>query len=490
MSNIVNHPDFIPTMLEYAVRSPRWMENVSAALKLEAFDEDTERGYQLYWAIASDFWRAHRRVIPQTLFLTELRTRIQGDPELLDDEAAVALGIAESAYEKSDSEFVADYMTTHAQTFINERIVRPELELAAQESSENMREALLRATRTMASARTSTGERVSGIHSGQLSCDDAEELVPTGLTWFDSALGGGLAPSVGGIMGPSNSGKTVFAIQLCETAARTYTGNDTAVLFGYENPIAPNYILRLFNYLLGTGQPMPRRYADWPQEAKETIDARAALYGNRLQMVDMVGRAGEDTGGGGIPELAAKLRELRDQGLNPKLVVIDQHQPMAEKYLALHGKKTDDLRTVMKQQVLDAMSYLAKDQGITAVFLHQWAPDIAGKASYWVKPKLQEAAECKSWLSWMDWGFGIGNPDANGVRWLAHVKSRTSALNDRIVRMNGALHRFECPEGRYEFRNRRFVDTQEDAAPVNVREAARSAAQARPAAAPAPRRVL
>ena len=465
MSNIIHQPAFIPMMLEYAFRSPRWLENVSVPLHVEAFDDRSEAAFKVLWHIAREFWKENKRPIPPNVLEVEIMKRASS-PDLSREDLEQMLIIAGSAYEKDESEFAADYMIRQTQLFINERLIRPRLALAAEEKTENLEQALADTVRALAAGKTSTGTRTGGFTRATAGFK-TDNFKPTGLGFLDVALGGGITPSVGGLLGGSNAGKTVLAIQLACTAARTFQGNETVLLFGYENPINPNYLIRAYTYLAATGRKMPRDFSEWSAEDKEKVfsildEIEFAPGKTRFEPVDMVGSAGSDTGCGGVPEIVSKVKSFQDAGHDVKLVIVDQHQPMAEKFLGVHGGRNDTLRDIMKRQVVETGAELAAGMGVTTLYLHQWAPDIALKTAYWQKPKLQEAAECKSWPSWMDWAFSIGNPDPNGVRWFANTKNRTNALVDSIVRMNGEMQRFEYQEGRYEVRNRRFVDTLAD----------------------------
>jgi hypothetical protein len=68
-------------MLRHILRCPEVMSRALSKIELADFDQVTEKGHKLIYAIAKDFYTDHKRLIPVDLLYTEIQSRTHNQPD-------------------------------------------------------------------------------------------------------------------------------------------------------------------------------------------------------------------------------------------------------------------------------------------------------------------------------------------------------------------------------------------------------------------------
>lgn len=194
-----------------------------------------------------------------------------------------------------------------------------------------------------------------------------DRRIPTGLPWYDAAMGGGAVPGeVYGLVGPFGSFKTGGLIQMAVAQAKILAampGGGLVAFATYEQSLdelmariqahaagIPQKRLELFR----AGEIKLSTMADRAPYERELqivdceVDrlARAEELGTRIQFVDMSG-TGENrhAGRGYVPELAGSLLQTQAEASMPiRCVIVDYAKIMARKYVYARGIKVEHLR--------------------------------------------------------------------------------------------------------------------------------------------------
>ena len=292
-----------------------------------------------------------------------------------------------------------------------------------------------------------------------------------GVRVLDLITGKGLADGeILGLLGPTGGGKTVFAVgMLCEGALR----HKHTILASYEQPTEGDIMERICAYI--TGEPIDKfrdkEMQDLPQDLQDRIKEATDKYGEYITFLDL---SSGGKGAGGADELITEIDKQIERGEKPRLLVIDWLGAMVQRYLAETGTDSSAYRHIA-HQFIDRIRVHAQTHGYSVVITHQLSTQKA-RASVYSKPNATDAFEFKAFSYYMDGCVCLGTLDPETrVGWLCIDKFRRGAVNDLMIRLDGAHVRFEMASGYTTDHRGRFIE--KDAAPPDIDDDMYTAAQ-------------
>ena len=294
------------------------------------------------------------------------------------------------------------------------------------------------------------------------------DKVPTGISFLDTLLGGGITwGEHGGRIAPSSGGKSIIAnMLLCNIAIQGYN----AMLLQFEQSIKYNsdIMSRIYSYLTR----MPRAtFADkaYSELSPEAIAALKSCekVSDRIRVASFT----DDEVDRNIDTITQAIDESIDSGFVPKLVIIDWLGAVVSEFLAA-ATGTDKSYPIMAQEVQDKLNAYAKSRGISLFYLHQSSNEAGAKQPAY-KPNMFDAYFFKGFAQKLEYCLEIGvrskQPDGRFACWLNCDKVRSSEPHkSAVILMDGANAKFDATvEGEYQLNSRgQFVSTQRLLSPV------------------------
>lgn len=457
---IINHPDFPGMLLLHMLRSEAFMQKAASRIQVTDFNATTERAVMLGTSIALDFWTQYRQLVSQDAFIIQMGSRLAADPGFLTEMETLELSrLVVEAYRTEEAQLTPQFMLDQFQAFVYERRLRPLAYAITTAQPHNMLGLVEDIQNVKAAATASSGRVVNLFEPGREQMN-TRPRTPSGVYFLDHLMGGGIAlGEVVGLLGPFGKGKTTLAIQLaCEFARnRQYT-----TYLSYETDIVPGVSNRMYGYIGGMSRArlQGKQLHELDPADLERLRAEEEAWAREyLIPVDMK-QGSINAGSGGAGEVRAFLREMRDAGKPPKLVILDQYLPMINRYMAARNIKEEQTRIVMQRMVQDFMDIAGEEQ-CCIVLLHQTSTQKVN-ASATRKPEAGDSAEAKSFPFWLSTCLGLGTHDGNNRQWLTIIKGRDLAVDSVVIELDGENYRYKWDKdnpNRFRPGANGFVDT-------------------------------
>jgi hypothetical protein len=294
------------------------------------------------------------------------------------------------------------------------------------------------------------------------------DKVPTGISFLDTLLGGGITwGEHGGLIAPSSGGKSIIAnMLLCNIAIQGYN----SMLLQFEQSIKFNsdIMSRIYSYLTG----MPRAAFADKAYSELTPEAVAALkscekVSERIRVASFT----DDEVDRNIDTIIQAIDESIEAGFAPKLVIIDWLGAVVSEFLAA-ATGTDKSYPVIAQEVQDRLNAYAKSRDISLFYLHQSSNEAGAKQPAY-KPNMFDSYYFKGFAQKLEYCLEIGvrskQPDGKFACWLNCDKVRSSEPHkSTIILMDGANAKFDATtDGEYQLNSKgQFVSTQRLLSPV------------------------
>ena len=303
--------------------------------------------------------------------------------------------------------------------------------------------------------------RLAGIEKpGKLKLYDpvqsAQELlvhrdkVPTGVTFLDQLLGGGIVwGEHGGCLGPSGGGKSTIAnMLLCNMAIQGYN----CMLLQFEQSVKYNsdIMSRIYSYLTG----MPRAefadksYSELSDAAKEALK-RCSKVSSRIR----VGSFTDDSLARSVATITESIDDAIETGFTPRLVIIDWLGAVVSEFLA-EASGQDEGYPIAAQRIQDQLGAYGKEHNISFFFLHQSSNDAANKPPAY-KPNRFDSYYFRGFAQKLEYCLEIGSkskqPDGKFACWINCDKVRGAEPDKSVVvLLDGANAKMEVTkEGEY-----------------------------------------
>jgi len=181
-------------------------------------------------------------------------------------------------------------------------------------------------------------------------------------------------------------------------------------------------------------------------EDRKAYDRARKEIGSRLHIVDM------HKSSGGVEEIASKLSEYRNRGVQPAGIIIDWFWPMCERSYSSRGGKAgneNDLR-VFAQHMIDRLKQIGADNNCWIWINHQTAPAKSGSK----RPEWYDAAEFRSFAWYLDGCLTLTDYSEDNLATLRYSKARNAAKGYLLVKLLGEYSRLELTDD-YEVDERR-----------------------------------
>ena len=454
----IQHPDFVLLLMAATLRSVEFMSRAGYRLRPTDFARGGEKGWQLVVTIAVNYWENHRSVIPLNLLLMEIDTRLEDNTEFLDTDAILELKEqVQFLYTVPEEAYPVSWMLEQTQFFLTDRRMRAPARAMAVADSTEIDAAIEAMNQEYRNSRISFATTPQSFVPGKATLNQIARK-PTGMIVMDLLTGGGWgAGELVGILGPTGGGKSTLGVQCCGTFARKDAGHHVGYA-AFEYPFEPDFQIRFYSFMTAIPHMRLRGHTGFDaldREDRLRIEEEIERYGQFIHPFDMVS-GGEKSGSGGVDELRAIFRDCASAGTPLELMVIDQLLPMVTRYMNARGIPSTELTKVI-QNMNDPLMKLATDYNATILVLHQASTEALQRPPY-ARPVPGDSAECKSWPFWMNSCYQLGTRDVNDLCWLKAVKSRSSGLEEAIVRLNGPLCRFDYEPNKFALEGRKFVD--------------------------------
>jgi RecA/RadA recombinase len=264
------------------------------------------------------------------------------------------------------------------------------------------------------------------------------EYHPTGLDFFDVAMGGGMRKrDVVTLIAPSGGGKTTMGLQLAVSWLKQ--SYDRHVVFcSYEQPAEGDMMERLAT--LTTHLPVStfrgKAFLELDEATRARVEASVADIKARFHFADYSrGQAGLR----GVADMSRALREFKVLGTGcPVLVIVDWFLPFVQRSMLGAGLDVSNegaLRT-HGSHLMDQLKIFKNKENITMFITHQLNLE-ASAASPSRKPNWTEAAFWRGFSWFADVAFALGRMSDDGVAWLVADKTRAFAKNSRFIKLRG-----------------------------------------------------
>lgn len=405
-------------LILHLIRSPKVISAALNKLKPEHFNQLYEDAFKILWAVSSEYFVAHRGLIPKLIMDSMVYKFLESDQQLepfRDD----LTNFITWAYSLTDDQIVDDYVIHEIlQPLIDERVVMP---LASE--SHKTAESIVQSLSSMYNnTRVGVPEATKLFDLTDPSLDELDlAATPTGSVFFDNLLGGMRKGHITGILAPSGGGKTTAVL---ETGVNVAKQRKHAVIFHYEQSVSKQLRPRIWSAatLMPTSKFASVKAKDLPP------DFRAAIQNNQyldeyLHIFDMTLPT---TGNGGIVEIDSILASLKHQGICPEFVAIDWLGPLVKKYCVANSLDFGKYLLNTYNDMLTSCKYnVALKYDTELVITHQLNAD-AGKKGPNSIPSMYDAAEFKQFANLMDSCLVFGRMDENKIARVFTDKNRGS----------------------------------------------------------------
>ena len=276
------------------------------------------------------------------------------------------------------------------------------------------------------------------------------DKVPTGITFLDYLLGGGIVwGEHGGCLGPPSGGKTLLAnMILCNMAIQGHN----VMLLQFEQSIKYNsdIMSRIYAYLtqLPRAEFADKSYNELSESAKTALQACENISSHIL-----VGSFTDEKVERSVKSIIEAIDNAIESGFTPKLVIIDWLGAVVSEFLAA-ATGTDASYPILAQQIQDQLVTYGKSKNISFFFLHQSSNDASIKLPAY-KPSMHDSYYFKGFSQKLEYCLELGTkshqPGGKFACWLHCGKVRGAEPNKSVVvLLDGANAKMESTrEGEY-----------------------------------------
>ena len=299
-----------------------------------------------------------------------------------------------------------------------------------------------------------------------------QDRVSTGIPFLDEYMDGGMQPGeVYTVLGCTGSGKTILGLQLTYSTMLSIPSNDeVAVFYSYELPrdmVIARVVSMVSNIPISRLQTI---YSD-PTLAGEIgqpdefdrIHRAIAFLNKYCYFRDFSGEQidGRVYGGGGIPEVAADIEAIQQEGRRVRTVVIDWSLAMIRREISLGRKNHDRIVHYLSSFVQDFAIQIARRYNCSVWIFHQLSAESSKRSLHHI-PDHTDAEWCKSFANYAWYSFSLSREDIDThLQYIACTKARRSMMRAPTVIRKTDYLAFEDVSGDYKFipgvgiRNRR-----------------------------------
>lgn len=276
------------------------------------------------------------------------------------------------------------------------------------------------------------------------------DKVPTGISFLDQLLGGGIVwGEHGGCLGPPSGGKSTLAnMLLCNVAIQGHN----AMLLQFEQSVKYNsdIMSRIYSYLtrLPRSEFADKDYDELSESAKQAL-ASCSKVSDRIR----VGSFTDDNVNRTVDAVIETIDEAIESGFEPKLVIIDWLGAVVSEFLGA-ATGTDKSYPILAQEIQDKLGAYGKTKNISFFFLHQTSTDAAAKNPAY-KPTMYDSYYFRGFSQKLEFCLELGTkshqPDGRFACWL-HCGKVRGAEPDKstIVLLDGANSKMEATkEGQF-----------------------------------------
>jgi hypothetical protein len=445
--------DFDPRMLYMMAHLLRNSEVTRIAIdrvEVNDFNAQTERDWQLMWAISREFYKQHG-VMPPQLYLAG-----EGKKRLVDDFSGQ--GAAEEFDIKVATVFAADELRPDwGKELITEFLTRRRIDEKLRDAYEKnlpMKQRLHmwdQCREEKAKCEFTSSAEVSPFADFTKACVGVAPKKLLGIPFLDELMFGGYRPGeLCGFLSPSGGGKTTMANQILIESARR---ERKALMLTYEQPLDNEYFIPVYAAATRIGRDiwdkMPEG-ADVTQFLNEaqlnTFKDACGVIGKNLHYIDMSGSKSRD-GSGGIKEIEDKIIYTKEKLGGLDIVVLDWFWTIITRSyetMKLGYGKHLDIRVYAQGFLSDLKAVVAK-HGVFCWLPHQANPNEAKKSK---KLSFEDAAELKSFAWYMNGCFCLNKldePDQTAP--LMYSKARTAKPDSCMLKLHGNLALFQRIDG-------------------------------------------
>lgn len=276
------------------------------------------------------------------------------------------------------------------------------------------------------------------------------DKVPTGITFLDYLLGGGIVwGEHGGCLGPPSGGKTLLAnMLLCNMAIQGHN----VLLLQFEQSIKYNsdIVSRIYSYLTQ----MPRsEFADKTYDELSDAAKEALKSCEKISAHIRVGSFTDEKVARTVGTIIDTIEDSIKDGFTPKLVIIDWLGAVVSEFLAA-ATGTDANYPILAQNIQDKLITYGKTRNISFFFLHQSSNEAAIKPPAY-RPNMHDSYFFKGFSQKLEFCLELGTkshqPGGKFACWL-HCGKVRSAEPDRsvVVLLDGANAKMESTkDGEY-----------------------------------------
>ena len=428
----ISSRDMLIQTCAYAIRCPDVAQIAVEQLSPVDFDESTQLDFMTVWHVARLYWIEYTRIPPHH-YLRDMSVAVlvqRGYQEPVYHEGVRRL--VDSIYALQDLSN-SDYGKKLLHAFFNDIFLK-ELKALSEQPGDRAE---------IADEISKRNRRLSVSEIEQVDPFDLAikpvfpKRTPTGTTFFDLLLGGGLLPAETiGLLGPSGGGKTLLALQIsCSLAERQHY----VEYFTYEQP-AKDLQPRVLSCAakVSSTKILGKTWDQMDSTSRQKIEEHATQRKTYLNLLD---RSSE---GCSISEIAGHIDKRVRLGKKPMLVVIDWIWPLVVRMTARSDRRGVDERKLLMAAMEDIKS-LASETGVCFLVVHQLSTEVV-KKSPGKKPQWFNSAEAGSFAWFLPYCFAIGTADPNGYCWLVGSKARNNATKEVMLRLNGEYNRFQATD--------------------------------------------
>ena len=276
------------------------------------------------------------------------------------------------------------------------------------------------------------------------------DKIPTGITFLDYLLGGGIVwGEHGGCLGPPSGGKSLLAnMLLCNLAIQGHN----VMLLQFEQSVKYNsdIMARIYAYLtrLPRSEFADKAYSELTETARKALKAC-----EKVSSHIRVGSFTDDTVARTVESIIETIEDSITSGFTPKMVIIDWLGAVVSEFLA-EATGSDAKYPILAQQIQDSLVSYGKSKNISFFFLHQSSNDAAAKPpsyrpsmfdSYFFRGFSQKLEFC------MELGTKSKQPGGKFACWLHCGKVRGAEPDKSVViLLDGANAKMEATrDGEY-----------------------------------------
>jgi hypothetical protein len=440
-----SHKDYLMLCL---IRCERLIISACVTLDPNDFDSTTEKDMAILWAISLDFYRQNSQLCPRTVMQLEVDRRLSGDSSLAGNLflRTKLTEVMDMVYAATDTEIVPAVGMDLLQTFLDERKVRPLMNMAA--SGGYLPSMVEQIHNTYVKNRLTN---VDSINPFDLTRPELETVTPPGMpTTFlplDLMLNGGpRRGDVIGVLGPTSGGKTMIGIMSGLATASSW--NEHVMYCSYEEAVEPKMRERM--WVASTNLERKRfegkKLSELDSEAFEKLRAVGANV-QKFRMLDMSGKDGN--GMGGMNEVEASIQKEIMYGRRPCAAIIDWVGDMATKQMTKDGKTDPHLKTGYINMICSQAKTLAGKYNMWVMLLQQLNAT-AGSGATESLINAYQAADCKMFPTLTTACLTISPKDADSsLCRISNPKARCGGDGSVWVKIDNVHHRMQVMDNEY-----------------------------------------